>query len=118
LLEHYAGGGGGAGGYRTSFPGGTKFHLISKYLDHSITIGGGGAGGGQQEAGGLGTSGAQLVSLQYLSTITSTGGGGGGGNPAPAAGNGLAGGSGGGGALGGTPFNWFHFRVEQVIHHQ
>ena len=76
--------GGGAGGYRTSFPGGTK--ITTPATTYPVTVGSGGSAPPGATPGASGTD-------SIFSTITSTGGGGGGGDP----GTGLSGGSGGGG---------------------
>ena len=62
-------GGAGAGGYRTSFPGGTKIYLAEG--SNTVTVGAGGAGGC---GGAKGTPGVDSV----IGTITSIGGGHGG----------------------------------------
>ena len=79
-------GAGGAGGYRTSFPGGTKIKLING-VTVPITVGAG------APASPTGADGVDSV----FSTITSTAGGG-----ASAAANASPGGSGGGGGYDGT----------------
>ena len=86
------GGGAGAGGYRTSFPGGTKITLAKGSTP--IQVGGGGPSPGPVGSNTRGVNGVDSV----FDIITSAGGGGGGvnANPAPS-GSGLDGGSGGGG---------------------
>jgi hypothetical protein len=80
--------GGGAGGYRTSFPGGTKLKLAKGTTP--VTVGAGGTGGNDGPGGNGNNS--------IFDTITSTAGGGGTGSPLSAGTNidGRPGGSGGG----------------------
>ena len=87
-------GGGGAGGYRESFPNPATGGLPVSVKGYSITVGGGGTAG--PSGNNQGTSGSNSV----FSTITSAGGGRGG--YGDGCNSGVAGGSGGGGANGGT----------------
>jgi hypothetical protein len=87
-----AGAGGGAGGFRQSFPNPATGGFPITVQGYPITVGAGGAANtSPAPVGGTGNNGNPSI----FSTITSTGGGGGGGAPGPA-GTGLNGGSGGG----------------------